>query len=443
MVLLTTLLVACDPPKDIGLTPLAPVGTFYTDTLTVRTSTVLADSVRTSNPDILLVGKYKDPLFGEITASSHFWVNTPATTAVELGSTARYDSLVLLMGYAYAYGDTLPNQKLAVHRITEDLSRTTTYYNTSKVAYEATPLGEKTFQARPGSVGALRVRLSDNLGSELFTLLSTPANQTNDKIHSLLKGLALVPGENNTAIIGVPGTNGVLLQVYYRSSPTDTVTKAYSLAAHINQASGATYRAGFNRVVADRTGTPLEGIKPLQPIPAATTNGYTYVQDALGIMTKIEIPYLNKLRANGPTAINRAQLTIKPDLSFNRQGITIPPYMVLLETDSTNLIKRNSGYELIINTDEFGQSTSPVSPQVSTYNINTKDYTFFLTTQLQAILSGTKKNNSFLMTPIYTNALGQQGTRFESQLNNRVSRLVVGNKPGDVKLIVFYTVAKE
>ncbi|WP_247236929.1 DUF4270 family protein [Telluribacter sp. SYSU D00476] len=433
---------ACDPPRDISLTPLTPVGTFYTDTLTVRTSTVLADSVRTSNPDILLMGKYKDPLFGEITASSHFWVNTPATTAVEFGTTARYDSLVLLMGYSYTYGDTIPTQKLAVHRITEDLSRTTTYYNTSKVAYAATPLGEKTFLARPSTTGTMRVRLSDNLGSELFTLLSTPANQTNDKIHSVLKGLALVPGEDNTAIIGIPGSNGVLLQLYYRSSPTDTVTKAYSLGAHLNLNTGP-YRAGFNRVIADRTGTPLEDIKPLQPIPASATNGYTYVQDALGVMTRIEIPYLNRLRANGPAAINRAQLTIRPDLSFNQPGITIPPFLVLLETDSTNLIKRNAGYELIVNSDVSGHSNTPIDPQVQPYNPLTKDYTFFLTTQLQAILSGRKTNNSFLLTPIYTNTLGQTGTRFESQLNNRVNRLVVGTKPGDLKLIVFYTVAKE
>lgn len=442
MVLLTTLLTACDPPRDISLTPLTPVGTFYTDTLTVRTSTVLADSVRTSNPDILLVGKYKDPLFGKITASSHFWVNTRATTAVEFGTTARYDSLVLLMGYGYTYGDTIPTQKLAVHRITEDLSPTTTYYNTSKVAYAATPLGEKTFLARPS--GTVRVRLSDDLGQELFTLLSTPANQTNDKIHSVLKGLALVPGENNTAIIGVPGTDGVLLQMYYRSSPTDTVAKAYSLDAHFTQpSSGITYRAGFNRVTADRTGTPLEGIKPLQPIPAAATKGYTYVQDALGIMTKIEIPHLNRIRANGPTAINRAQLTIRPDQSFVKPGITLPPYLVLLETDSTNQIKRNAGYELIVNSDVAGHSSSPIDPQISTYSTVTKDYTFFLTTQLQAILSGRKTNNSFLLTPIYTTSLGQAGTRFESQLNNRVTRLVVGTKPGDLKLIVFYTVAKE
>lgn len=443
MVLLTTLLASCDPPKDIGLTPLSPVGTYYTDTLTVRTSTVLADSVRTGNPDIFLVGKYKDPLFGEVTASSHFWVNTASATPVEFTGAARYDSLVLLMAYGYTYGDTLPAQTIAVHRLTEDLSRTTTYYNTSRVAYESTPLGEKTFNARPFAEGTVRMRLSNDLGRELFTLLSTSSNQTNDKIHGVLKGLALVPGQNNTAILGIPGTKGLLLQVYYHNTSADSVAKAYSLEANLPLATGGTYRAGFNRVTADRTGTPLAGIKPLQPIPAASTNGYTYVQDALGIMTKIEIPYLNSLKGNGPTAINRAQLTIKPDLSFNQPGITLPINLVLLETDFTNQIKRNAGFELVVNSDEFGYNTSPVAPYVAPYNTVSKDFTFYLTTQLQAILTGNKKNNSFLLTPVYTQSLGQAGTRFESQLNNRISRMVVGNKPEDVKLIVFYTVARE
>jgi hypothetical protein len=443
VVLLTTLFMACDPPKDIGLTPLTPVGTFYTDTLTVRTSTVLADSVRTSNPDVFLVGRYQDPIFGKITASSHFWMNANPTT-VPIGSEARYDSLVLLMAYGYTYGDTLPTQKIAVHRLTQDLSRTTTYYNNSQVSYESTPLGETTFLPHPNNLGSMRIKLSDALGTELFTLLSNSANQTSDKIHGVLKGLALVPGANNTAIIGVPGgPQTIFLQMYFRSSATDTTAKAYTMYANLGTVGGGTYRAGFNRVTADRTGTPLEGLQPLRPRHASATNGYTYVQDALGIMTKIEIPYLSSIRKNGPAAINRAQLSIRPDQSFNRPGITHPSFLVMLETDSTNRIKRNAGNELIVNSDISGFSSFTIDPQIVPYNNTSRDYTFYLTTQLQAILSGTKKNNSFLLTPIYTQQLGLEGTRFESQLNNRVNRLVVGTKPEDVKLILFYTVARE
>jgi hypothetical protein len=59
------------------------------------------------------------------------------------------------------------------------------------------------------------------------------------------------------------------------------------------------------------------------------------------------------------------------------------------------------------------------------------------------MITGFKKTNSFFVTPVYTTALGQGGTRFQSQMNNRVSRLILSGKPEDTKLIVFYTVAKE
>ncbi len=439
MVVLTTLLLSCDPPGNIGVTPLTPVETLFTDTLTVRMSTVLADSVRTSNPDVFLAGRYVDPLFGTITASS--FIRMSLGFQLDLGTTAVYDSLVLYTPYNYTYGDTLPAQTLAVHRIREVIDPLKNYYNNSTLTYDAAPLATKTFQATPRVNGTLRFKLPDDLGKEIFALSGKTAGQTNAEFSKVLGGLALIPDAKNTAVLGFPGSSGALSVRLWYHTTTDTTSKNFPLQAIVELQSGATTRAGFNRVTADRTGTPLAALKPLQPVLSSTTGGRTYVQDALGIRTKIEIPYLKSLEKNGPIAINRAELSIKPDLTAVQPDLPPPSYLLLLETNSTNQVKYEAnGFAAIVLNDVGSGASDP--PSVL-FDSRYKNYTWRLTTHLNAVLEGTKKNDSFLLTPVYTTALGQGGTRYDSQLNNRVSRLVLSAKPGDTKLILFYTQAKE
>ena len=440
VVMLTTLLFSCDPPGNIGVPPLTPVGTFFTDTLTVRTSTVLADSVRTSNPDVFLAGRYVDPIFGTIEASSFIQMSLEFQLA--LGATAVYDSVVLYTPYNYSYGDTLPAQTFTVHRLREQLEQTKTYYNNSQVVYDATPLAKQTFQPRPQSGGTLRFRLPDDLGKELFALSGKPAGQTNPEFYKVLNGFALIPDKKNTAVLGFTATSQALtLRIWYHTT-TDSTAVGFPISAVLGSPTQTTVRAGFNRVTADRTGTVLEGIKALEPIPASSTGGHTYVQDALGIRTKVEIPYLSSLANQGPIAINRAEFSIKPDLSKVQPGMNIPPYLALLETDATNRVFYDAlGFTKLVNNDPFANGS--LESPVRLYDFRFKKYTWNIALHLNTILSGANKNSSFLITPVYTQSLGQGGTKFESQFNNRVTRVVFGSKPEDIELIVFYTRARE
>ncbi|WP_229580333.1 DUF4270 family protein [Persicitalea jodogahamensis] len=438
-IVVTLLLSGCDPIGNIGVTPLTPVETLFTDTLTVRTSTVLADSVRTGNPDYYLAGRYVDPIFGTITASS--FIRMSLFAQLDLGTSPVYDSLVLVTNYSYSYGDTLPPQTLAVHRIREVIDPTRSYYNNSTVAYDPTPLAKRTFNATPRSNGVLRFRLPDDLGKELFALSGQTGGQTNAEFAKTLGGFALIPDAKNTAVLGFQAINNALaMRLYYHTTTDTTTTSFVALAIAVSQTTGQPiFRAGFNRVTADRSGTPLAGLQPLVPRPAG--DGPTYVQDALGIRTKIEIPYLKSLGGGKPIAINRAELTVKPDLSAIQQGLGIPNYLVLLETDATNrtYYDESNNIRLVFN----DLKLSGTEPPAVLYNSRFNQYTWHITTQLNNIISGVKKYDSFLVSPSYTDALGQSSTRYQSQLNNRVTRLVIGSKPEDVKLVVFYTEAKE
>lgn len=444
-VALVATLFACDQPQDIGLASLVPVATYYTDTLTVRTSTVIADSVRTENPDVFLVGRAVDPLLGTVEASSYFRVNV---SKIDLGTNFVYDSLELLTSYRFAFGDTIREQEVAIHRLTESIDVTKKYYNTSQVAYDPTPLGKRTFIPRPVSNGVLRFRISDELGREIAGLSGKTEGSTNDEFQKVIKGFVMKGARDNTSIIGFRGAgSGVALRLHYRTIGTtaDTVARTIDLLAVAQTATGGTVRAGFNRVIADRTGTAFAGLKPLTRLPASATNGQTFVQDAAGLTTKIEIPYLKSLNRGSPVAINRAQLTIRPVQNTASAQWVVPPFLTLIETDATNRVLRDEqDNERIINADNLALSpTFPQTAQVVPFNRRSRDYTFLLTTHLQAMLTGRKQNDGFLVAPLYTSALGQGNTFFRTQLNNSLNQMILGSGPEHFKLIVFYTEGRE
>ena len=68
-------LTACEDPQEIGSEVFTQdIGVLYTDTLTVDASSILLDSVVTSNSDNLLVGSTIDPTFGLVKANSYFHI---------------------------------------------------------------------------------------------------------------------------------------------------------------------------------------------------------------------------------------------------------------------------------------------------------------------------------------------------------------------------------
>src|SRR5688572_14999594 len=71
------------------------IQTVMIDTFTVRTSTVLLDSITTSGTNRILVGSYQDPVLGFISAASYFQIAPKLPLSIEIN--AVYDSAALLL----------------------------------------------------------------------------------------------------------------------------------------------------------------------------------------------------------------------------------------------------------------------------------------------------------------------------------------------------------
>lgn len=445
LTLLVLALMSCEAPKEIGLPPEVIADVKFVDTLTVRTSTVLLDSVRTSNAQRILVGAYNDPIFGKVKAQSfveftstlNLNLNADGTTNTNVYA---FDSVSISLSYNYYYGDTLKPFQMAVHRLTDTLLTGKMYYNNSTVPYSSTPLASHTFYPTPRTSSLVTMRLPDAFGQEIFALNGKPEASTIAKFTQTIKGLTFVPAATNASVIGIsPQSTGITLNLFYHNT-ADTIALVKTF--FINKR--------FNHVEADRQGTALSKIQPLKPLAASETGGLNYIQDALGIVTKLEIPYLQELFKQKGIAINRAELLITPTWPEGTNSIyTLPIGLALAETDASNRLLRTKGDTELLVPNDATTFQSYILPQVVVYSTKTRNYNFILTTYLQALAVGFKKNPGLLLMPIsgapevqsYSTS-GQPLSSYYPFMNNKLDRLTITPNKENIKLMLFYTTAQ-
>lgn len=443
--ILAVTLAACEAPKEIGLPPEVIASVQFTDTLTVRTSTVLLDSVRTSNTQQLLSGLYRDPIFGQVTAQPFFEAGGALNLNLNSDGTVNtntyvYDSLTMEIAYSYLYGDTLRPFVVNLHRLKDTLLTGKTYYNNSSIAYDPTPLATAKFTPSPSTNNAIKFKLPASLGKEIMDLSGKPEGATSAKFIQSIKGFTMVPAASNNMVIGFsPSSTGILLNLFlHNSADTIALVRTFYVSKR------------FNQVKANRQGTALSQIQPLKPLSAAQTGGLNYLQDALGIVTKIEIPYLQSLFKNGNIAINRAELNIVPNQPVHVGGLFgLPSGLTMAETDETNRLLRSKGDTELLLPIDGATFQSYVLPQVVSYSSKFRNYNFILTTYLQAVSIGFKKSTGLLLMPVsmastvqsYANN-SQPLTGYYPFLNNKLDRLTINPTKENVKLMIFYTVTK-
>ncbi|SNR60594.1 DUF4270 family protein [Hymenobacter mucosus] len=387
--LLVLLLASCEEPSDVGseLVVDTTTGTLFVDTLTVRTSTVLVDSVVTSTSSYLLLGQYQDNRLGTITARSYLRLGLGGTT-FEPDVSAVYDSVVLLLPTdTYRYGDTTKVQHLAVHRLREPLRPNTKYYAFNTVGYNATPLVTQAFRARP-NLTTLRVPLPASLGRELLTAGISRQLSSDDALEARLPGFCLSPGAtDNAAILRFLATStSATLRLYYHL-PTATDE---ALSRDFTIADGSRH---FYQLQADRSSTLLSSLTASrQAIASTRTAAEAYIQGGLGLQTKIEVPYLLDLNNLGGTwVLNSAQLQLET-VQGTEKGAFAPATLVLQLADRGN----HSGSYL---TDLNGATLTAAYSYAysSRTNLEQGSYSFSLTPYYEAALKREVANEGLLL----------------------------------------------
>lgn len=369
----------------------SPLSADYTDTITVRTATVLTDSVVSSESAYLLLGRYQDSRLGTIVARSYLQLGRSTTEPPD--AAAVLDSVVLVLGAdAYRYGDTTRLQHLRVHELQTDLRGTATYYTADARPYDATPLAEKTFRAgrtRP----ELRVRLAQAagraLGQRLFEAAQLGALSNADELLALLPGLVIAPdATDDAALLRFPVASSAL-RLYYHLPDTPDAAQSLDLLASYGP-------MHFYQLEADRRGTLLSSLSSIrQAVPSARTAEETYIEAGLGLQTKVEFPYLTELKQlGGRFVINSAVLEAEVPAGSENRLLPPPAALTPRLTDAGNygrayFVDANS--QLITASYQRGISART--------GLERGSYAVPLTSYCAQVLAGTLSNHGILLGP--------------------------------------------
>lgn len=379
-------------------------GAFLIDTVTIRASTVLRDSVPSSNSPYLFVGQYTDPLVGKLTARSVFRLGLPSGFAPD--PTAVFDSITLILKPDtnprldnYRYGDTTKTQTLVeVHRLGRNTPVSTTQYSytsprLTKLEYDSLTLLNYSpatklnvaprGRARP-NITTLRLPLDPTFGQTLLAMGKAGQLSTQDALDSYLPGLVITPGATDEgAIIRLSATSTDAVMNLYSHVPTDPTTV---ITSSFSVATGARHYFQFrvNRATATLNNLP---IKSLDTVSSLATGNQTVIQGAIGLQTRLEFPYLTDLRQFGNNlTVTNAQITASVPTNTLTPFVPTPPPLNIYYTDANN--HPISVY----------QSGIAYTTGISTLTgIDQGTYNWPVTSYCQSVLNNTIPNNGLLL----------------------------------------------
>jgi len=319
------------------------------DTFSLKASTVLLDSVRTSGTGQMMVGAYTHHLLGKVQSSSYFQVNFHTLLAPDLEYIL--DSIELLLPYTgYYEGDTSQYQNIYVHRLTEDIEPDDSglLYNNNRFEVAPKALGSIRFRAFPQSGEDISIRLPDELGEQWMDILTGqyPDITTPGDFIDAFKGIVLSPEvADEAAILGfiasdpqaVDSDNSLpestsRIRIHYQEIGITPVTKTYDFFLH-NQS------LQFNAIETDRSQTPLRTIGDQHELLYSDqTEETVFLQASSGFLPKIDIPNLEPLYNRGEGIILHAELVVEPIKGTYSARQPLIGDLLLYHTDRNNEI---------------------------------------------------------------------------------------------------------
>ncbi|MCK3684606.1 DUF4270 family protein [Maribellus sp. YY47] len=378
------------------------------DTFSVRLETVLIDSIATSSPGDLLVGRYVDPELGPVTSTAYFELGLPET--ISFGDEEVFDSLVFKLPYSdKVYGDTLQLQTISVKRLLEELDDDDMgLYNTSSFYYSDDPLGQISLYPRPNKNDEIEIRLSDDFGLDLFNSLQNKDLKLTDlsKFREYLYGIVLEGSSQNTAVLSFSADTSTCMIMYTHQSGLERTEneRRFTLNTSYNY---------FNQIEADRTGTPLESIRTQrEELASSLTGNKAFIQAGNGLVTRINFPSINRLlEFDTDNILYKAELVLRP-YPGSEKAVDLPESLMMYYTDKyNNLISEymNTSSEVIYSEMSFDEFYNE-------YNYYTIDLTQFLYTEL---------SKGFI-----DEQVGLILTIPESEFKGSLSRLVIDARDG-------------
>lgn len=368
---------ACKEPEGIGLDVLPDgeeLSIAWVDSFAIEASTVLDDSVITSNlNNTYLIGDFGDPVFGRVRSELYTQFLLPSSN-VDFGDQPQIDSIVLSLAYSgsYGYTDKLKGtMTFGVAELQEPIEDDSTYYSNVQRVCDPNLLGVRTF--RPELLSnivagtdtlppSLRIRLNDQFGQRILNSQNTASNAS---FLNEFNGICVAPQQATMP----SGFGSILyfnmvssfsrLELHYHNTE-DTVQ--LNLAINEDAATHTRFEHEFSQQVLDAvSGDTQTGAQQL------------YIRSMAGLKTKLDFPHLRQLNELGAVAISKAELVVPLDDSF------VPEHGVPNSLQATAIDSGGSSDFLI----DFFEGTDYYG---GGYRSVEKEYVFNIARHVQSVL---------------------------------------------------------
>lgn len=397
---------SCDKDTSISLGRADEnIGVLTMDSMTVFTATHQLINLPTAGTGTVLVGKAQQENIGTVTASSYTRLLFESLSN-DIPLNATFDSVNVVLKPnqdRYYYGDTTKTQQIAVHRVLEEIKTTDittaidnfntpvyvtgpTIFSNQSFNYDKKALGTATFNPNIKSIDSISVKLDYNFGKDLFDkVVANDYNvNTNEALMQYLKGIVIVPNNNNTVVLGLSDSVYMNLNYSYIGSDGFKKTGSKSLST-----ASKTYQ--FNNISYDRTGTPFAQLNTEnnRTLKNTETNGKVLIQAGAGVVAKLDIPSLEEFMNEKDIAINKIELVV--ETTGKNYGFYPNPSSMML------LIQNKNGVPVSYISSPFSNTIQSASLVAGNENGVNTSYTFNLIDYVTKVNTPAYKGTSLLL----------------------------------------------
>jgi hypothetical protein len=449
------ILTSCEAPNEIGLDidPANQVNSGKIDTSTVRTVTVLDDSLVSIGLSLNPIGVFQDPLIGTTEANLSTGL-TLSASAVTFGSASILDSAVLVLKYGNEfYGDYTSTYTIDVRQLNEKFNSGSSYFNTKKWDVNSQIIGSKTIN--PAVLGdsmrittivkravdtqklvasQIRIPISSSFINKNFFTAASDNFLDQARFNNLIKGLYISVKKNQPQMGGLilldlsdASVNG--LDLYFRNDNSGTIDTNFMHFDIVNTAAASSIYHDYSPSVKTQLNNPLQQFSTV------------YLQPMGGLRTKVSFPHIQQLKNLGKIVINKAELEMYieggSDNIFNTA-----PRVTLYRTDiadqrqpvpDNNFGQTGTSDQRVLSELEFG----------GFYDTVKKRYTFVITSYIQDLVTGKLPQYDTYIAPIYTKSNPSQALQASSTAATAGRSLIIGgnslNPNIRMRLNIIYT----
>lgn len=327
-------------------------GIMMIDTLTIKSSTVLYDSIISNSSSRFLIGSNYNSFSGY--KNSNTFMEMKFDDDID-NTKFVFDSLKLVLNYdTYYFGDTTVVQTITVHQLQEEmvLGENGYLYTTSKFNYNSVPLGSISLKPRPNSHQEVSIKLSDKLGKRLSKMIMAKNDTilSSDLFSKFFNGLVIrSQSEIKGAVLGFRSTDsessgsGSSTKVKIKTKPE--IRLYYHLSPNPESQSDLFYKfsynsdgINFNQISGNTSNSLLDGITDSgNERCTVLTEGHIFVQSGIQVFSKFRIPYVdNLLRMGKNSAFVGATLRLYPIKGTYSNSAGLPDSLYVYSADLKN-----------------------------------------------------------------------------------------------------------